>query len=110
MKQESEVGSGQMVDLTLFEKINADLKTLEIDEIKSQLEHLVKGMVVRSPTFDPGAFLYRARRIGTTFNKTIGMKYADLIYPPKGLTRLGRLNREGDPVFYCSVHKESIFF
>jgi len=110
MKQESEVRSGQMVDLTLFEKINADLKTLEIDEIKSQLEHFIKGMVVRSPIFDPGGFLYRARRIGTTFNKTIGMKYADLIYPPKGVTKLGRLNREGDPVFYCSVHKESIFF
>ena len=40
-----------MVDLTILEKINADLKTLEIDEIKSQLEHLVKGMVVRSPVF-----------------------------------------------------------
>src|SRR6267378_15923 len=99
-----------MVDLSVFEKINADLRTLEIDEIKEQLKHLVTGLAVESPVFDPGAFLYRARRVDRRFNKTIGIRYADLIYPPAKHARLGRLNREGKPAFYCSLHKPSIFF
>jgi hypothetical protein len=33
-----------------------------------------------------------------------------LIYPPTAQTRLGRLNRPGQPIFYSSAHKESVFF
>jgi hypothetical protein len=99
-----------MIDLTIFDAINAELERLEIDEIKDRLEPVIKGVKVASPIFDPGAFLYRGRKISPTLSKTAGMKHADLIYPPKSATRLGRLNRDGEPVFYCSLHKPSIFF
>jgi hypothetical protein len=99
-----------MIDLTIFDAVNADLERLKIDEIKDRLAPLIKGMRVASPIFSPGVFLYRARKISSTFNKITGIKYSDLIYPPKRETRLGRLNRDGDPVFYCSLHKPSIFF
>jgi hypothetical protein len=99
-----------MADLKVFEQIDANLKKLEIDEITEQLRPLIKGMAVESPIFDPGTFLYRARKIGATFNKATGIKYNDLIYPPKHLAKLGRLNRDGQSVFYCSMHKESVFF
>ena len=97
-------------DLTVFEQINTNLEQLEIDHIKQQLEPLIKGMAVQSPIFNPGAFLYRARKIGPTFNKDIGIKYADLIYPPKHVSKMGRLNRDGEPVLYCSMQKASVFF
>jgi hypothetical protein len=55
-------------------------------------------------------FVYRARLITPSFNKSSGITRKDLIYPPAHVARLGRLNRAGHPVFYCSLHKESVFF
>ncbi len=95
---------------SIFEAIEADLLVLEIDEIKRRLEPLIKGYHIRSPVFEAGVFLYRARKIGATFNKSIDIKYKDLIYPPKHAATLGRLNRTGVPVFYSSLHKEAVFF
>jgi RES domain len=94
----------------VIDEIGANLRALEIDEIKERLEPLIKGMQIESPIFDPGALLYRGRRIGPTFTKQAGIKLSDLLYPPKHLARLGRLNRNEQPVFYCSMHKESVFF
>jgi hypothetical protein len=93
-----------------FEGIAADLRVLEIDEIKRRLEPVIIGYSVQSPVFDAGVSLYRARKVGSAFNKMMGITYKDLIYPPKHLATLGRLNRVGEPVFYSSLHKESVFF
>ena len=98
------------LDQSVFDEIEAYLLTLEIDDIKRRLEPLLKGIKIVSPVFDPGAFLYRARRVTPTFNKQVGIKRPDLIYPPGHLSKLGRLNRNGQSVFYCSMHKEAIFF
>jgi hypothetical protein len=98
------------LDRSILNDIDANLATLEIDEIKRKLEHILKGYSIESPIFDPGAFLYRARKVGPGFNKSMGISRSDLIYPPAKLTRLGRLNRKEQPVFYCSMHKESVFF
>jgi hypothetical protein len=97
-------------DLQLLNQINESQERLTIDEIREQLSPLFKGMKVESPVFDSGVALYRARRIGPTFNKNTGIKYKDLIYPPKTASKLGRLNRDGEQVLYCSVNKESVFF
>src|SRR5262249_41646525 len=40
-------------DRLLFENIKANLATLEIDEIKRRLAHLLKGYIIESPVFDP---------------------------------------------------------
>ncbi len=97
-------------DRSVFDDIEANLATLDIDEIKNCLEHLLKGYHTELPIFDPGAFLYRARKFGTSFNKGTGITYNDLTYPPKHLVPLGRVNRKEQPVFYSSVHKELVYF
>ena len=94
----------------IFEDISANLKMLSIDEIKQRLAPLIKGMVVPSPFLDAGTHLYRGRKIDKEFNKADGINYADLIYPPKHKAKLGRLNRDNESVFYCSVCKEAPFF
>jgi hypothetical protein len=97
-------------DPSIFEAIDVELPALEIDAIKRRLEPLIKGYQVQSPVFDAGQFLYRARKVGAKFNKPVGITYRDLIYPPAHKAPLGRLNRAGTPVFYSSIHKESVFF
>jgi hypothetical protein len=83
---------------------------LEIDDIKERLKPLLVDYAIETPTFDPGAFVYRARRLGAALSKSKGIKLQDLIYPPSAIAPLGRLNRAGQPVFYCSMHKEAVFF
>jgi hypothetical protein len=100
----------QTLDSSIFDDIEANLRSLEIDEIKKRLQPLLKGYSVLTPIFDPGIFLYRARPVSTTFKKRSGISRKDLIYPPKPRVRLGRLNRPEQPVFYASMHKEPVFF
>jgi hypothetical protein len=97
-------------DRTIFDEIDADLRSLEIDEVKRRLGPLMIGYSIESPTFDPGAFLYRARRLSPTLNKANGITRQGLIYPPASAAPLGRLNRAGQSMFYSSMHKESVFF
>ena len=93
----------------IFEYISANLKMLSIDEIKQRLAPVVKGMIVQSPILNAGTHLYRARKIDKEFNKAAGINCADLIYPPKRKSKLGRLNRDNESVFYCSMGKEAPF-
>src|SRR5262249_4313604 len=95
---------------SILNDIEANLPVLEIDEIKKKLEPLMKGCRIESPVFDPGAFLYRARRITPSFSKQIGIDRSSLIYPPREVAALGRVNGPGESVFYASMHKESVFF
>jgi len=97
-------------DSSILGDIEANLYDLDIDEIKRRLEPLMIGYGIESPILDSGVFLYRARKCGPSFNKAAGIMRQDLIYPPKDQTRLGRLNRSGQPIFYSSAHKESVFF
>jgi hypothetical protein len=97
-------------DRSVFDDIDANLRSLKIDQIKQRLDPMMIGYSIETPIFDPGAFLYRARKIGPIFNKAVGITRKDLIYPPKHLAPLGRLNRAGQPMFYSSMHKESVFF
>jgi hypothetical protein len=97
-------------DRSVFDEIDANLRALEIDQIRQRLNPMMIGYSIETPIFEPGCFLYRARKFGASFNKATGITRKDLIYPPKHLAALGRLNRAGQPVFYSSMHKESVFF
>lgn len=97
------------VDLIL-EEIEANLGTLQIDEIKERLEPLIAGRIIETPVYNAGAFLYRARNFTPSFNKQTCIKKADLVYPPNHLAKLGRLNRNEQSIFYCSLHRESVFY
>lgn len=97
-------------DRAVIDEIDANLRSLEIDEIKNRLNPLMIGYRIETPVFDPGAFIYRARRFSPAFNKASGITRRDLIYPPANIAPLGRLNRSGQPMFYSSMHKKSVFF
>jgi hypothetical protein len=97
-------------DRSIFDNIDSALRVLEIDDIKQRLQPLKVGYSIQSPVFDAGVFLYRARKVSSTFSKSMDITYNDLIYPPKHLARLGRVNRAGEPVFYASMDKEAVFF
>lgn len=98
------------IDRSPIDDIEANLRTLEIDEIRERLRYLLKGISIDSPYFHPGAFLYRARKLNSDFRKGAGIKFSDLIYPPQHKTKLGRLNRDGQQIFYCSMNKQVVFF
>ncbi|MEN8134808.1 MAG: hypothetical protein ABFS18_04640 [Thermodesulfobacteriota bacterium] len=95
---------------SIFEQINAKLKELDIDEIRERIRPLMKGVRVVSPIAPAGTFLYRARKLDDSFNKDQNIFLADLKYPQPDKASLGRLNRDGQSVFYCSYSKEPIFF
>lgn len=98
------------INTSVFETIEAKIRTLDVDEIKQMLEPIMIGYHIRSPNVEPGTFVYRARKVGPTFNKAAGIKRGQLVYPPKEKAPLGRVNRAGTPVFYASIHKESVFY
>src|SRR5262249_15638242 len=96
-------GGSKAFHRPILNDIEANVSALEIDEIKKRLEPLMKGCRIESPVFDPGAFLYRARRITPSFCKQIGIDRSSLIYPPREVAALGRMNRPGESVFYASL-------
>ena len=97
-------------DQKILDEVNLRLRELEVDEIKKRLDGSLIGIEIKSPIFDPGAFLYRGRMFDSHFKKENGVKLEQIIQPPKEAAKLGRLNRANEPVFYCSMNKESVFF
>jgi hypothetical protein len=63
---------------SIFETIDSGLRVLEIDEIKQRLQPLIVGYRIESPVFNAGAFLYRARKVGSTFSKSMAITHKDL--------------------------------
>jgi hypothetical protein len=93
-----------------LKELEAQTAALSIDAIRERLEPVFTGMSLRSPVFDPGMFVYRARRVTPIFNASLPMALADLKYPPPAQAPRGRANREGHPIFYCSTMKEPLFY
>ena len=102
--------SRSLETVAALKELEARCAALSMDEIRERLKPIFAGMWVRSPIFDPGMFVYRARRVTPTFNTSKPMSLADLKHPPAELARQGRANRAGQPMFYCSGMKEPLFF
>jgi hypothetical protein len=87
-----------------------DLSTTSIDEIARIIPIISKGHAVRTPTFLQGKLtLYRGVRIrsGTDILK----KQSELTYPPPTVvTKLGRVNRAGQSMFYAANGRHVPFF
>ena len=94
---------------SIFEHINDNLQDLGVDEIRELIRPLMKGVVIQTPRVPAGTFLYRARKLDKSFNKDREILLSDLKYPPPDKATLGRLNRDGQSVFYCSGSKEPIY-
>lgn len=96
--------------ISIFKHINDNIEQLDIDEIRELIRPLMTGIRVEAPIVPAGSFLYRARKINSSFNKDRKILLSDLKHPPPNKSTLGRLNRDGQSVFYCSGSKEPVFF
>lgn len=96
--------------ISVFKYINDNNKQLGVEEIRELISPLMNGLIVDAPIIPAGTFLYRARKIDNFFNKDHKILLNELQYPPSDKATLGRLNRDGQSVFYCSASKEPIFF
>jgi hypothetical protein len=94
----------------VFKHIRANLGRLSIDDVKKLLGPIFNGMGLDAPIVNPGHLVYRARRLHSSFSKAAGITKTDLIYPPRSVATLGRLNRPSESMFYCSVAREALFF
>lgn len=101
---------GHMDTLLIFKHINDNIQQLSIDEIRELIRPLMKGVSVQAPIIHTGNFLYRARKIDGLFNTNRKILLEELKNPPPDKATLGRVNRDGQSVFYCSGSKEPVFF
>jgi RES domain len=64
----------------------------------------IEGRIVSAPVLKVGTLVCRARIIDKPLN------IRDLSYPPPTLAQLGRVNRPGTSVLYCSAAREGALF
>lgn len=82
-----------------------DLRTKDIDSLKEILFPIFKGYIKSTPHFEPGLILYRGIKCNKIPNNLNNLKH-----PPKEKTKDSRVNRSGNPVFYCSTARGVPFF
>jgi len=71
----------------------------QVDEFVPVVQELVTlAPLSLGSRYHPGAKLYRA----TAHHQNVPKTIAELWYPPVAKASLGRANREGQPMFYCS--------
>lgn len=80
------------------------LKSSDPVEIESTFKILLSYYNCSSIRLSRGSTFWRARNLeGRAFFKNI----ADLSYPPKNLTTLGRMNKANEPILYLATRKET---
>jgi hypothetical protein len=85
---------------------DARLRDKNIDALKRYLRSKLSGYRVAFSYITPDNLLYR----GVPWQQRPS-KINQLSYPPVDrVTRLGRVNRIGKPVFYCSRAPEAVFY
>jgi hypothetical protein len=90
---------------TTFKAIKTlDLSGAPMPLIDDLVNKLITGYAVIAPIFEPGLRLFRARICDRPFHGR------ELLYPPPLVTRLGRCNREGQPVLYCATSRQAAYF
>lgn len=89
-----------------IERLEAiDLRAVSINELKPLIKELVKGFPIIKATF-PLKTTYRARKADQSdlvqASQNLFSNVSQLWYPPKEyITKLGRLNKIGEQIFYC---------
>ena len=82
------------------------LRRRDIDTLKRFLRQRLGGYGVAIKDIRPGNRLYRGVRCETRPERLERISYP----PPERVTQLGRVNRPGQSVFYCSVGAPAVFF
>jgi hypothetical protein len=89
----------------ILEIKSLDLTFLSVDDIKSKLTLLFTGYTIASISLHLGSLVYR----GIKYN-TKPKLFSLLTYPPFEKAKMGRANREGVSVFYCTTDKNATFY
>ena len=83
----------------------------KIDKIKNLLRPFIEKIDVETITIPAGTFLDRAIKIGKGFGKRKKSKPFDFQHLGEIKdVKIGRVNRKGQPMLYCSLSKEPPFF
>lgn len=77
--------------------VKSNALNADIDTLKEMLIPIFRGYVHSATKVPVGEMLYRGVKC-----KQIPDNIKQLTYPPKDKAHLGRANRDGNPVFYCS--------
>ena len=81
-----------------------DLHVVSVDGVKSLLTPALSGLRIEAPRFKAGLRLFRSRAMSRPLTRE------DLWCPPFGVTKLGRVNREKDVLFYSTAMRDSAVF
>jgi hypothetical protein len=85
---------------------DAQLQQKDINTLKRYLRYKLGGYRVAFASIRAGNLLYRAVRWNRRPSKVDDVSYP----PPANVTKLGRVNREGFPVFYASCAGPGAFY
>lgn len=89
--------------IAIVEGLN--LAETSIDDIRLALRPVFEGRVIEIFPLNIGTVVHRARRVSDRPSYL-----RDLSYPPIQSTKLGRVNRAGAPVLYCSASREGAVY
>jgi hypothetical protein len=81
------------------------LRTTNIDILKSALVNIFRGFRIEIPSFPAGLKLFRARLLANPPEAI-----SELGCPPPEVSTAQRANRAHQPLLYCSVGREPLFF
>jgi len=84
---------------------SADLRTVSIRQLEEYLKPLFSGYKLNAPRLEKGLRLYRGR-ICDKPRDVRGISYP----PPETITKYGRLNDIGEPIFYAATARGVAFF
>jgi hypothetical protein len=76
-----------------------NLETVELPFLIERIKPLFHGFVVYTPILEVGQKVYRAVKWDKKYSTVARLSYP----PPDKVKTFGRVNRPGQPVFYCSV-------
>lgn len=101
---------GTAPDSTFVDELRARASLEDIDALKLAISKRMEGRRVNSFSLKEGTFVYRARKLSDQFSKEKPIQPGNLSYPPAAVCSMGRLNRAGHPVFYCSTSKSPLLY
>lgn len=97
------------IDLSVVRRVldelkSWDLRVVSVDGVKSLLTPALVGLRMEAPCFEVGLRLFRARAMPRPTSRQ------ELWCPSFGATKLGRVNREKDVVFYSTTTRDGAIF
>ena len=94
------------IETAIYSLAKVSYSTTSIEDLESMLTPLFTGLKHEVPRYQPGVELYRGTDLG---NKPVSI--SEVHCPPEEkITKMGRLNRVGESVFYGATARNVPFF